>query len=250
MFLFTLVEVIEMRFVLDRVYSDILFALWVIVLWGTIITEIAILNDSKDYIQHFTNWSLTFQAVFYSWDYLGRILQWANLPVGNHIRTTIVCGLWWMVNGIVWVVAVIVAIIIENNPSLITNQQDSISTGFVVDAHVLVHYVPGYFTLLYMLLERDTIGDAMKKYFVSSQPVMESMVVDGFFIFFLAFFTPVFPLVIYVAIFNPAQIYGITLSLAVVILIGIGVIIVTNILPFVIFTQYYCHTLHPSEKYK
>jgi hypothetical protein len=225
-------------YTIERAFSNVFFSLWSILLIASVIYRLATADATTKYIIYYTNWSWIFQAVFYNVDMFGRIFEWVNISFGKELRrANILCWLW-IINGNIWIVSVVVAIIVNENVSLLT---DAATTngglGFVINMHVLFHYVPGYFILLYMILERDIIGSTIISYFPSSADYRDTML--NFLIGFVVTFSASVPMIIYIIIFDPQTIYGYTTPTITIFMISLVVLFFLNVIPFVIFVENY-----------
>ena len=82
----------------EKVFSDIFFFLWLVILWGVIIYRLVSTGGSSDLLNYYTNWSWILQAVFFLIDYIGRIVEWARDAAGVYIRFYNALGLFWLIS--------------------------------------------------------------------------------------------------------------------------------------------------------
>lgn len=221
-----------------------MFFVWTVLLIAFIIYRLAVQEDFSDFILHYTNWSWSFMTVFFLIDLCGRILELMWNSAGSSIRVFNVCIWFWTVNGSAWIVIVIVSIIIQQNPSLLedaaTEQGGPQELGFVTNIHILLHYVPGYFLILFMILERDLIGKSIVLYFRYSDNSYESKTAD--FLFSVALvYSVLVPFGIYSIIFDAKTIYGFEIHLGLIAFITLLVLFFLNAVPFIIFIENYMH---------
>lgn len=229
----------------EKVFSDIFFFLWLVILWGVIIYRLVSTGGSSDLLNYYTNWSWILQAVFFLIDYIGRIVEWARDAAGVYIRFYNALGLFWLINGSIWLVIVLVTIIIEENPSLLTNAANDEGgpgdLGLITDAHILIHYVPGYVILVFMILERRLVGDSIfqsMKYAYMGYSLIGRAI--GLLLgFFIVIVSPAIMFIIYALIFHPQAVYGFYTSMTTFVLIALVVIVFTNFLPYMLFFEHY-----------
>lgn len=243
------------RVTFEKVFSDIFFFLWLVILWGVIIYRLITTGGSSDMLMYYTNWSWILQSIFFLADYIGRIVDWANDIAGYYIRFYNTLALFWLINGSIWLVIVLVTIIIEENPSLLTKAAEDEGgqgdLGLVTDAHILIHYVPGYVMLIFMILERRLIGDTIfqcQKYAYigfSFCGTMLGVIIGGF----VVIISPTIMFTIYALIFHPQDVYGFYTSLTTFVLIALVSIVFTNLLPYLLFFEHYVVNHLCDQKY-
>jgi len=239
----------------ERVISNIIFLIWVIILIGVIVYRIVMGENNMSLLIYFTNWSWLFQTVFYTLDYIGRILLLCNLESGYNMRYGIIFLFFWFINGTVWLVLILVTIIIQQNPQLLINAANQLGglgqLGEVVNAHILIHYVPGIMVLLFLVLERDIIARTIVDfYMVRPHFKIYASVCNGLYIFYITVLTVAVPFVVYSIIFDPRQVYGISTSIGVLIVISLAVIFIFNVLPFLTMVQRYVFILRGQWNFK
>ena len=160
---------------------------------------------------------------------------------GKELRLFNTFALFWVINGIIWIVAVIVTIIVDENPEIIEESASSLGgLGIVIDGHVLLHYVPGIMIIVYMGLEREIIGQSVFYFYKTyNYGNIYEKLETGFFVIFMTLVMPMILFIIYVSTFNIQSIYGYTMSTALLIFIGIVTIIILNTVPYLIFFENY-----------
>lgn len=229
----------------QKIFSDILFFGWLLILWGVIIYRLVTTSGDTKLLIYYTNWSWIFQACFFFVDYLGRVIDWSGDPIGYHMRFYNTLSIFWLVNGSIWLVIILVSIIIQENPKLLTDAANDEGgqgeLGLITDAHILIHYVPGYIIILYMLLERDIIGDTLfhchKYAFLGYSFAVKA--VSVLLVIFIVIVSPAILFIIYSLIFHPQQIYGFYLSMTTIVMVAIVVIVGFNLIPYLLFFESY-----------
>ena len=196
---------------------------------------------------YFTNWSWLFQAVFYTIDYIGRVLLLFGLKSGYALRYAMTFLFFWFINGTVWLVLILVTIIIQQNPQLLITtamQMGDINQtlGEVVNGHILIHYVPGFMAFVFLVLERHIIGQTIIDfYMILRYNQIYAALCNGLYIFYTTVVTVAIPFVVYCIVFDPRQIYGISTSIAVLVLVSLAVIFIFNVIPFLMMLQKYVY---------
>lgn len=112
--------------------------------------------------------------------------------------------------------------------------------GFIMNAHILVHYVPGYVILAFLIFERNLIGKTISAFFLYQKyPDILITIYNALYVFLVTVLSVAFPFILYSLIFNPREIYGFDISYGLLILIAIVVIILFNIIPYLVMLENY-----------
>lgn len=211
------------------------FLYWVrllmVVVWFGILAAAAIYKLATsplyDYVCHLTNWAWTAQLVFYSLDLLSYVDRTGKFSFA------IVSQLFWLMNGLDWMVFTLMFAVLDNNPMLFVQiaEQGDIPLGIVMNGDRLFHIVPSLINFAYLLLNRKVISRCVE-IFVGKQAPLASKI---YYSVYATFFSPMLPPLIYLCMFNPQLVYGITTSNIILILVGLIGLVLFNVLPFICF---------------
>lgn len=216
----------------EKILAVIIFALWAIIIFilgiGKLVTD-----GFGTYAQHFTNWQWSIQGFFFLFDVL------TVFDRTGYFSFYLVSFAFWLTNGVTWIVFILIFIVLGENPDLLINMSNrgtgTLSLGVILNMDRVFHVLPAFMILLYMFLRRDKIAFSM--YFFMNDN--DSGIGGRLAYSFTNMFGPILYSLFYFSINNVNEVYGITMNMGFVILIGIGVLVVFNLLPFMLFFYKY-----------
>lgn len=133
--------------------------------WGGLLVATAILKVLEygpyDFFRHFTNWSWTFQAFFYS--LAVSVACWLPLARG------VVAACYFPLHGIVWAVAIAVQVLLVVDPDFITSLADKFDLGLIIFGNDVYHVWPVIALTIYTTLQYALIFSALHRWFSSAR---------------------------------------------------------------------------------
>lgn len=213
----------------ERVLAFMIFLVWAILLWSVAVIKIHSDGINK-FISHFTNWAWIFQIYLFTVDVLSRFEK--------KKRASFVLALifFWIVNAITWMVFWLVWIALDNNPGLLESETKEhggkFDSGFVFNMNTLFHVIPSIMILLYTVLRRYELRYAVA--FVTDGRIFPGWM-SGITATIIVFIAPGLLSTIYVTTTDIVQVYKLTVKAWLPIIVALGVILVHNVIPFVIF---------------
>lgn len=213
----------------ERILAFIIFLGWVGLLWA--VAVIKIWNDGINrFISHFTNWAWIFQVYLFTLDLISRFEKRKRLSF------VLALVFFWIVNAITWMVFWLVWIALDNNPGLLEGETKEhggkFASGFVFNMHSLFHVIPSIMMILYTIFRRYELRFAVA--FVTDRRLYPRWM-SGIYGGLLVFVNPVILAAIYMLTTNIVDVYKLTVHVWLPVLVGFGVIVVHNMIPFILF---------------
>ncbi len=183
-------------------------------------------NSLFEFIQFLTNWSWVIQMVFYGLDLL------SNLDSTGKTSFIVVSTLYWLMNGLVWMIFFLMFEILYNNPQLLSQfaSQGGVSLGAVFDGDRVYHVLPALISLAYLLLNRKVIFRSVEIWMGPKTPLWIRIYYGLY-----ASVVSLAPIGIYLCMFNPDVVYGITSSTGILVLVALVGLVLFNVVPFICF---------------
>ena len=162
-------------------------------------------NESlSDQVSHLTNWSWNIATIFYTLDLLSHLDPTGKLALVN------VLAFFWMTFGLQFVVFWLMFIALKENPNLIldasTMQGGDLPLGTVLDGDRLLHVVPVIVNILYLVLARVLVLDAVNTLCGPRAPLAIQVV----YWLYAPFLSAIAPILLYLCAFDPQEIYGLS----------------------------------------
>lgn len=161
------------------------------------------------YIQHFTNWSWSLQIFFYFATLAVPFLQVGLLRADGALgrfSTVIVVSLFFLLNGIVWVVVVVVSVLLGTNSPFLTDVFEKLPPTIVMLGNDVFHFWPLIFILVFYIFYYRYLFFAMNRA-LNATAVLRSPVRTTIFIVYQAYFATGFALLAYSLLFDPHEVY-------------------------------------------
>lgn len=212
----------------EKGLAYVAFFLWTILVFLLGIGKLS-LDGFGGYAIHFTNWQWTIQGFFFLTDILSLFDK-----TGFYTFYVVTIG-FWLTNGVTWVVFVLIFVVLGENPDLLINMSDrgtgTLSLGLIMDFDRVFHVLPALMIFLYLFLRRDKI--AFNSYFFMNNHDNDwgiQLAYAG-----ISMGSTIYFALIYFAITDVNKVYGITLNIGYIMLIGIAVLVIFNLIPFMVF---------------
>jgi len=190
----------------------------------------------RAHIQHFTNWSWTFQTLFYFLTLGAPFIQVGlvreDSPLGRFTQF-ILAVFFFPLSGIVFVVVVVVSVLLGTNSPFLTDIFSRMPPTIVMLGNDVFHFWPVVFILVYYIAYRRIIHFSLNRA-MTYTGVLTSAVRTTVFIIWEAFFASGLAIFIYSIIFDPHEVYKTdvwTVSGCVVALVTLTIF---NLLPLMI----------------
>jgi hypothetical protein len=214
--------------------AENIIAISLAIVWGAALWSIGIYKIATDgaihYFMHLTNWAWTLSAFFFLGDLMVRIKQDRQWVYGYQTV------MFWVTNGVNWVVFWIVWIVLDDNPALLQQETKDYGgkyeAGFVFNMNSVFHVLPSLVLLVYTVLRREELCAGVRLILKSRYLDILVKIAYGIFV---AVLQPVMILSFYVMTNDAMQVYHITTNVAIVVLTGLAVILFHNGIPFVVF---------------
>lgn len=212
---------------LERFFAILLFnIIWTPVLLVVAIGKIAQAGGLHSYISHFTNWSWTASAIFFTFETASKL----TCSEKNFFALFAIAVFFWLANGMAWLVLLLVPIMFSENADILTDltveHGGHYSMGFALNMNYVLHYCPPFVLLFYVLLQRRLIGWTMQSLLYRKcfhvKP-LSSWLYLGY-----VLFGSLFALGLYAVCFDIRKVYGIETPLWILILFAILVVFVFN----------------------
>lgn len=188
------------------------------------------------YIGHFTNWSWTFQTLFYfstlAVPFLLTGFATASSFLGKVTQTIIVLFLFPL-NGILWVVVVVINVILATGGTLFVGLVRSLSVSIVIIGNDVFHFWPLVILLVYILAYSKFIFYSLNGALVRSA-VADSPRRLTLFVLYQSYGGPLLALLFYVTIYNPQQVYQTDVNAAIGVAIVLATLTFLNLVPILI----------------
>jgi len=212
----------------EKWIAIVLFFVWAIVVWLFGIGKL-VSDGTTGYLIHFTNWSWTLQALFFTFDLI------FLLNKNGSLTFYLVSIFFWLVNGVTWSVFWLIFIVLGNNPDLLIDVSDrgtgTHSLGFILDMDRVFHVLPAVMILFYIFLRRDKIAFTVFFFMNPSQSTFITAFVYGL----VNMLAPIALALAYFSTNDVEEVYGLTISIAYVIGVALVVLILFNFVPLMIF---------------
>lgn len=174
-------------------------AIWAIFLSYVLVDKL-IVGSLHEYLEHFTNWSLTLVLIF-------AILTLVTFP-WKPIYNNVLLLLYLPVYGTTWVVYLGVAAIFLCNPELLIDYFKRFYPGFVIDANEIFHSLPLIIQTTYGWYYAGFIRRAIKHAFDSAL----SLGIDVAILFVLyQLYSPILLIGFYSLLYNANEVYGVSI---------------------------------------
>ena len=188
------------------------------------------INESlQDYASHLTNWSWALASIFYFFDLVSHLDPTGRLAYLN------VLSFWWMTWGLQWVIFWLMFLVLKENPDLLLEASDreggDLPLGTVLDGDRLLHIVPVVVNILYLVLARSLVLETVSDLAGPRTPVSVQVI----YWLYAPFLSAIAPILLYLCIFDPQEIYGLSSGNWVLAAIAIGSILLFSALPFMGF---------------
>lgn len=210
--------------------------IWVIFLSFVLVDKL-IVGSWIEYIEHFTNWSLTFLLLF-------GFLAFIYYP-WKPIYRCVMLLLYLPVYGTTWVVYLGVAVIFLLNPDLLLDYFKRYDAGFVIVANEIFHSLPLIVHTTYGWYHAAVIRHAIKHNF---KYCLHRYGWDGaiWFVLYQVYF-PILIIGFYRLVFDPNEIYGVNIP-AWAAAIGIFIILtIFNGIPVLYIITWTSRKLKPCD---
>jgi len=219
--------------VIERISSGVFFnIMWPVVIWGLLIGKL-VNGGTHDFIKHFTNWNWSMNAIFFTTRTIGR-LPWILTGRTTHNRISLFANgcLFWLTNGMSWLVFWLVLIMLADNPDILLEMAKEFGLGMILDLDRVFHVFPTVFLLIYWAMCGHEISWPL-------QVLVYRGSFDGWrkitwvYFIFNVLFGGLLIMAIYFACFDISAVYGITTSSTFIVFLSISISLVLNGLTFV-----------------
>jgi hypothetical protein len=129
----------------------VLLLVWTVFLWAAVLYKIAT-SGFGAFIQYFTSWMLSLNAVFFGADMVARYVDFVTRERYHAHRTVAGGPLMWLTFAVSWVVFVLVFLMIADNPAIFTNaaMMMDVSLAAVYIGDRVEHVIPAIIISLYL----------------------------------------------------------------------------------------------------
>jgi hypothetical protein len=188
------------------------------------------------HVTHFTNWSWTFQTLFYFGTLAAPLLVAGLADPHSSIGTLtqlLIVLFFFPLHGIVWVVVIVVQVLLGTDADFLADLLTELPPTLVMLGNDVFHFWPVIFVLLFALgygkLIAFAFNDTLNRYGVLRSPVRTTI-----FVLYQAYAGTGIAVAMYSVVFNPQQVYRTDIH----VLIGVGVaalvLTVFNLLPLLL----------------
>ncbi len=229
------------------VWQTIGVFLFPLTLWGFPVLGIAIgkwiLEGSTGFWSHLTNWNWLLQGVFYASLWIAFLIDWcvndsSNRSCSSHRRKRKDATFWthsllfpvaW---AMCWLVFWLAFFMVGDSPDQVLKLMDlyggAYDPGFVLVMDRLLHVVPAVVNLFYVALRRYELGYFVSYYFRNHQPhALNRTRFHWLGTMLLLFYVgPAFLILLYLLLFDPNQVYNLSLHPALLYVSGLGILVV------------------------
>lgn len=216
------------RWSVDKILTCIFVVAWAVFLLVLFIGKFAVSSDGNDYLDHFTSWNWTINTVFFV------LLAFSFIDQTRYFRFGLHLFLLWLVFGSCWLVFWLVFVLFANNPDILFDLTieggGKYNFGLVLNFNTVYHTLPAILILVYIFLARVEVTLAVGYAIGYFNPI-------GMQVFFFIWYLlgSLLFIGLYAAIFNVQDIYGITLNVGILAVIGIAIVLVMVGLPLGLF---------------
>ena len=212
---------------LERMASYLIFnILWTLALWVLAIGKL-VESGLGDYISHFTNWSWTMSAIFFTAETASKLFMCSER---NFLALYAVGVLFWLANGMAWLVFCLVFVMFGDNPNVLTDltteHGGDLTMGFALNMNAVFHYLPVVVMIFYVVLQQRLIGWTLSELFYRKCFEKNPFFSWSYLLYIL--FGPLFALGIYYSCFDIEKVYKIVTPVGILILIALFVGFVCN----------------------
>lgn len=191
------------------------------------------------YIQHFTNWSWSLQIFFYFSTLAAPFISVGLIRHDSAIgRFTlfIIVALFFAVNGIVWVVVVVVSVLLGTNSPFLTDIFEKLPPTIVMLGNDVFHFWPLVFILVYYIMYHRLIYFAINRALNGTNVLRSPSRTLVFIIYEAYFFTGSF-LFAYSLLFDPHEVYKTDVWTGGGILVAFATLTFFNLVPLMVILQ-------------
>ena len=214
------------------------FTLWTFFIDVIMIGKI--IDNAHEYIIHFTNWTWTANALFWTADFFCSLYSLSQPKKYKNFYTLFILSVpFWITNGMSWLVFWLVFIMFADNSNILLNlttiNGGEYTLGFVLDMDRVFHVLPPIFCLLYCFFRRKAFAWAIKI-------ILYRGAFSNFFswLYILTIvFGPLIALIFYCVSYNIEYIYGISTPLVMLIFLSIAVALIFNGIPLLSIRRNY-----------
>lgn len=203
--------------------------------WATLMLAAAVFKIAESgvnsYVRHYTNWSWTLQLLFYYASAPAPLLvalrkhgAWRNVTLA------VVAFAFLPLNGVVWVVASVVNLLLASGHSFIDEYFEQHAPSLVVLGNDVYHLFPLVALLLYLVFNARVVFFALNQLLAGER--------RGFFLY-LAYGGTLISLLTYLALFDPHVVYSTDLPFAAGGLFALLVLTLVNAIPLAIAVLYW-----------
>jgi hypothetical protein len=209
--------------------------------WALLMLSFAIGKISRfgivSYVSHFTNWSWTFQIVFYLATALAPFLTTGLLDphstLGSFTRSVIVLG-FWPLNGIIFTVMYGVSYLLGTGSHFLSNIFTKYPPEIVFIGNDLVHFWPIVVLLLFFIVYSKLIAyslnDVLVRYGALRSPLRFTA-----FIGYQTYVGASVAIAVYALLFDPRVVYETDQTLAEGALVALVALTIATLVPLLFF---------------
>jgi len=139
--------------------------IWILILWAGVFIK-AVNDDAYDYVRHYTNWMWTVGAIYYTFDFIGMMLE------SRYMEMVLLLIPWWIVFANINIVFWLTFIMVYDNPGTLTDNfkvnGGDLYPGTVFLGDRIFHILPVVMAYINMFLRMPDLIDVYDSIFGSS----------------------------------------------------------------------------------
>lgn len=220
--------------VIEKITDGFFFlVLWPVFIWTLLIGKL-VKSGAHDFIIHFTNWNWAMNAIFFTVRLVGRlphIISHKESP-RNMISLYANGCLFWITNGMAWLVFWLVLFMLGDNPWMLIEMATDLDLGIILDMERVFHVFPTLFLLIYWALHGDEIAWPLRVLVYRKSFDTFPSSAWAYFIFNVLF-GGLLVMAIYFACFDMQSVYGIVTSISLIACVSVAIAFVLNGIMFV-----------------
>ncbi len=187
------------------------------------------------YVCHFTNWSWTFQMVFYFFTLPAPFVLLGLISPANclaQLSQFILFIGFFPLHGIVWTVMSAVTVLLGTRSPFLRNIFAIYPAEIVIIGNDLFHTYPVLIILIYTIVYHKLLFYALNR-FIARRSILDSAARISLLIFYQSYIGAGAALAVYTIIFDPRVVYSTELPVVAGIAIAFATMTVVNLLPII-----------------